>query len=87
VVRVVQVRLLRAGVDNAAGRPVAAAEFAGAKDVAVDCDQLEVRHPGRRYRCAAGANANELTSVTRPAGPTPRRGAANRSRTLARRAF
>jgi hypothetical protein len=78
-------RFLGAGVDNASGRPVRPAELSGA-DNRADRDERELRHPGRRYRCAAGANASELTSLRALLALAPRRGAANRSRTLARRA-
>jgi hypothetical protein len=45
-----QVRLVGAGVDHRAGRPVVPVELAGAEHRALDGDELEVRHRERGIR-------------------------------------
>jgi len=56
-----EVRLVRAGLDHGAGRAVGAAELAGAEYVAVDGDELELRHAG---------GANDAIEAEMRAGPT-----------------
>jgi hypothetical protein len=64
----VQVRLARAGVDHAAGRPVGPAELTGAEHVAVDRDDLKVGYEANDMGCSidGGNRAARMRPIVQP---------------------
>jgi len=67
-----QVRRFGAGLDQAAGRPVGAAELAGSEHVAVDSHELEVRHAGEVAWLPA--RDQRVETAARKSQPDPRAG-------------